>query len=164
MHREAYTYVQTMAPQRPRGLVLEIGGRNINGSIRELFAGDAYVSVDVRNGSGVDVVADGATFTPATRPSTVVCCEVLEHTPKAEAICKHAHDILLPGGMFIVTTAGMGRASHSGIDGGPLRDGEYYRNVSKNDLARWLKPFEKVTIDTNSQSHDIYATAFKEEK
>lgn len=163
MHDAAFAFVQSVASRVPSGFVLEIGGRNINGSVRALF-GPLYQSVDIEEGPGVDAVADGATFTPASRPTCVVCCEVLEHTPSAEAICRNAYRVLGEGGVFIVTAASEGRTPHSAADGGALRDGEYYANVPADRLRAWLAPFPEVTITENRVVGDIYAVAVKAPK
>jgi ubiquinone/menaquinone biosynthesis C-methylase UbiE len=91
---------------------------------------------------------------------TVVCCETLEHTPDAEAICRNAHRMLMTGGVFLVTAAGDGRGEHSAVDGGPLRDGEFYRNVDRYHLETWLEMFHFRMIDTATPG-DIYAIAVK---
>lgn len=161
MHDGAYTFVQSVAPQRPPGLVVEIGGRNVNGTIRDLFRNDRYISVDAYDGPGVDVVADGATYQPPEPPTCVVCCEVLEHAPNADAICHNAFDMLAPGGVYIVTTATGSRAPHSATDGGPIRAGEFYRNVSERELRAWLRPFARVTIERHDDRGDLYAIAYK---
>lgn len=163
MHNAAFTFVQSVASRVPEGPVLEIGGKNINGTVRALF-GESYQSVDIADGPGVDDVADGATFTPAVKPSGVVCCEVLEHTAAAEAICRNAYRILADGGVFIVTAAGEGRVPHSAVDGGALRAWEYYATVSKETLEGWLKPFREVTVTENRAVGDIYAVAVKAAK
>lgn len=162
MHDAAYRWVaQAVAHHgRPEGLVVEIGGKDVNGSVRPLF-GEPYIAVDVRPGPGVDVVADGATYQPPTQAALVVCCEVLEHTADGAAICRNAYDMLRPGGRFIVTAAGDGRIPHSAEDGGPLRDGEYYRNVSVDTLRGWLEPFAQTDVRTNAIAGDIYAVAEK---
>jgi hypothetical protein len=64
----------------------------------------------------------------------VVCCEVLEHTASALVIIANAYRALLHDGVFIMTCAGERRAEHSAFDGGPLRPGEFYRNVSESQL------------------------------
>jgi hypothetical protein len=142
MHVEAWQFVawsvawlerQGRAPQR----VLEIGSRNINGSVRALFR-CPYVGIDVEPGPLVDVVADGASYQPELPVDTVVCCEVLEHAPAAAAIVGHALELLPPGGILIVTCAAPERASHSGIDGGLLRAGEYYAGIRPDDLEAWV--------------------------
>ncbi len=162
MHPAAYRFVAAIvsAGQVPPGPVVELGGRDVNGSIRGLFW-SPYVSVDVEPGPGVDVVADAATYVPPTPPACVVCCEVLEHAVTAPVIVSNAGAMLQPGGLLIVTAAGAGRAPHSAVDGGPLRPGEYYRNVEANDLLCWLAGFDQVRVTTNRPAGDIYATARK---
>jgi hypothetical protein len=148
------------ATGRKPGLVVEIGGKDINGSVRPLF-GEPYVAVDVRPGPGVDVVADGATYRPELSAAMVVCCEVLEHTPDGAAICANACAMLEPGGVFFLTAAGEGRAPHSAVDGGPLPEGEFYANVTRPMLEAWLAPFAAGTIAENQTTGDIYAIAVK---
>lgn len=160
MHAEAFGFVQSVAADRPEGLVVEVGGRFINGSVRSLFTAP-YLSTDVRGGPGVDVVADGATYVPPEPAACVVCCEVLEHTADAEAICRNAHRMLQPGGVFILTAGGEGRAPHSAIDGLRLCDGEFYGNVTIDALTGWLDEFAHARIVVNAAACDIYAVAWK---
>lgn len=164
MHNAARTFVTTALVEygQPSGLTVEVGGRNINGTIRDLFPGP-YVAIDTVAGPGVDVVADGTTYQPEQPAACVVCCEVLEHTPDAEAICAHAYAMLDAGGLFLVTAAGEGRLPHSAVDGGVLREGEFYANVTEADLRAWLAPFAGVEIRTHPKAGDIYAVALKGE-
>jgi len=167
MHAAAFAFVESVAHDRPPGLVVELGGFNINGSIRKLFT-EPYISTDVRPGRGVDVVADGATYVPPSPPACVVCCEVLEHTAQAEAICRNAYRMLQAGGVFIVTAAGVGRAPHSAtdapvtmIDGMVILDREYYATVTEGVLRQWLDDFADVRVVVNPIACDIYAVARK---
>jgi len=161
MHTAAWNFVRSVAGDRPPGLVVELGARNVNGSVRPLFVGDDYLGVDLLPGAGVDVVTDAADYVPPTPPACVVCCEVLEHTPAAGEICDHAYTMLQPGGALILTAAGTGREPHSAIDGGPLYAGEFYRNVTREDIRHWLRRFEQVSIVENLEAHDVYAYARK---
>lgn len=166
MHEAAFQWVHlvTQRVQIPRGAFLEVGGRNINGTIRPLlepvFATE-YTSIDLHPGPGVDHVGNATLFWPAQPVACVVCCEVLEHAPDAEAICTWAHTVLDLGGLFIVTAASPDRPEHSGIDGGPLQPGEFYRGVSEADLFQWLSPFTEITMDRNTRVGDVYAVARK---
>lgn len=141
------------------GPVYEIGSRNINGSVRGLFAGQ-YIGVDVVPGLGVDLVADAAAYVPplTLAPSTVVCCEVLEHTSDAAAIVYQAATVLQPGGLLIITAAGEGRAPHSATDGGPIRPGEFYRNLAIGELQRWAEAagIETLKMVQSEQPADVY--------
>lgn len=163
MHANAYNFVKrVVATQRlPVGPVVEIGGRDINGSVRELFEGRDYTSIDLYDGPGVDVVANGATYRPKKRPAVVVCCEVLEHAANAAQLCLNAWAMLSKGGAFIVTAATTGRVEHSAIDGGSLRAGEYYENVTWDMLRLWCRRFVRVDYEFNEQTCDIYALARK---
>lgn len=162
MHHNAYAFVaKAIEATQAQGPVIDIGGRNINGSVRGLFGETSYISIDVLSGPGVDIIADGSTYRPLCKVNTVVCCEVLEHTFKAAKICRNAYRMLRAGGVFIVTTATEGRRPHSAIDGGSLRSGEFYRNISEGLLRRWLKPFARVEIAFNRETADIYAVAIK---
>jgi hypothetical protein len=87
--------------------------------------------------------------------------EVLEHAEDPAALCWAAHDWLAPGGVFLVTAAGVGRPRHSGIDGGPLREGEAYQHVTEDALREWLEPFAETAVEVNEAAHDIYALARK---
>jgi hypothetical protein len=162
MHDAAFRFVADAVKHyglRP-GLVVEIGGRNINGSVRGLFR-PPYLSVDVRPGEGVDIVADGSVFLPPAPAICVVCCEVFEHTAAAPQICAQAHRMLDLTGVFIVTAASLSRAPHSAVDGGPVRAGEFYRGVGRPHLEEWLAPFERYAIVEDDEAGDIYALAWK---
>jgi SAM-dependent methyltransferase len=163
MHPGAYNFVAYMARcLPPRRRVCELGSRDINGSVRGLFPGAEYVGLDIAPGPGVDVIADAATWKPEPpNPfDTVVSTETLEHTPDAERICRNAHELLVPGGVFIVTAASDGRPAHSAVDGCQLREGEFYRNITPTVMRQWLEMFCLVMIDTGN-AMDVYALAVK---
>lgn len=123
--------------------VYEVGSLNVNGSPRSLFSGPRYYGFDIVPGRDVDIIApDGfARMAPILLPAQViVCCEVLEHDPNAEATVRAMVARLLPGGSLIITAAGPGRPEHgtrrtTGEVWGP--DPDYYRNVTVDDLLRW---------------------------
>lgn len=143
MHAEAFAFVQwAVTEYHARGPVIELGSRDINGTVRGLFARCAppYVGLDLVAGPGVDLVADAATFVPAAKVGTVVCCEVLEHTPDAAVILHQiAHHMIADDGLVIVTCATTGRAPHSAHDGGPLRPGEFYLNCPLSVFRIWAE-------------------------
>jgi hypothetical protein len=141
--------------------VLELGGLDINGSVRQFFPGARYVSVDIVPGRGVDVVADATTYRPKERYDVVVCCEVLEHAEDADGFVATAWGALKSGGLFIVTCACPPRAPHSAVDGGALRQGEFYRNVEPDLLESWLVGWKEAEITVHEDRGDVYATARK---
>ena len=131
MHAEALDFLRRISLSGP---VVEFGSRNINGSARDVFPDLEWIGVDIAEGPGVDVVCDAAEYRSKHSVTSVVCCEVLEHADNWKTIIQNAADLLTERGVLIITCAGPGRLPHSAIDGGPLRDGEYYRNLSAADI------------------------------
>ena len=132
--------------------VLEFGSLDINGSVRSLFDelvadGGSYLGIDVQEGPGVDLVADASVYTSDRSYDIIVCAEVFEHTPLWPKIVKNAHTLLMPGGMFIATMAGVGRPPHSAIDENPIRPWEYYKNVTAGALEQALSAFSRSKVD-----------------
>lgn len=165
MHAEAFTFVcRRLANHPPRQRVVEVGSRNINGSARRAFpSGVTYWGCDLADGLDVDAVCAGQDASPPFTPDTVVCCEVLEHTPDSFDIIIRAFELLDHGGVLLITAAGVGRTPHSAIDGGPVRNGEYYDNIDESRLRYWLEVagFERVLIRSNASLSDIYAEGIK---
>ncbi len=162
MHQAALDFVtNTVRAHGVSGPVYEIGSRNVNGGVRGLFPSDGYHGIDLSDGLGVDAVADAASYVPPLVPQTVVCCEVLEHADQADQIVHQIASVLAPGGRVILTMAGPCRMPHSGLDGGQLRAGEFYRNVTPDLLRSWLRDFVQVEVVENEGPADLYATAVK---
>jgi SAM-dependent methyltransferase len=99
---------------RDASRVLEVGALDVNGSVRELFAG-RYTGVDMREGPGVDIVASGHELRRAFRGEAfdvVVCTEVLEHDPAFWVTLPQIAGVLRPGGHLLLTTRGNGFGEH----------------------------------------------------
>jgi SAM-dependent methyltransferase len=173
MHPDAYAAVARLRT-KPAFRVFEVGSLNINGSVRTLFPGAEYHGIDRVEGPDVDAVGDGATYVPPFEPDTIVCCEVLEHADQPKAIIEHLASVLARGGTLIVTCAGPGRAPHSGVDGGRLKNGEHYANIMPDDLAAWLddaglyevkveggRGVEGARLARTDKPGDVYAAAVK---
>lgn len=161
MHPEALEWVSRYASDAELA-VLDIGGRNINGSPRAMFPNADYTTLDISPGEGVDIVADAATWTPDRRYDLVIACEVFEHTDAWPQICATAHKACRKGGRFITTMAGPGRVPHSAVDGGStLYLGEHYANVDPVDLTRILEGSGWREIGVDQQGSDVRSTARK---
>jgi len=76
MHAEAYAWVAKHATADPVA-VLDLMGRFINGSPRDLFPNaTSYTVLDIEPGPDVDIVADAATWQPGGRRwDLALCCE-----------------------------------------------------------------------------------------
>ena len=160
MHPEARAYVASVIGGTAYPLVIEIGGRNINGTIRDLVPHDTWTSIDLHDGPDVDEVVDARHWYPPYLADLVVCCEVLEHSPDPEGIVKAAVSFLAPAGRLIITCAGPGREPHSTVDGTPhLREGEWYENIEPDLLYGWLAPdLRDLMVAYDPAACDVRAT------
>jgi hypothetical protein len=162
MHEQAMQWVAKHATTDPVS-VLDLGGRFINGSPRELYPNaTTYTVLDILPGDDVDIVADAATWEPDREYDVVLCCEIFEHAARWPAICRTAYAACVPGGTFVVTTAAPGRPVHSGVDGGPrLHPGEHYANVPAAELLRVLvdSGWRDVQVDSQPSPADTRAVA-----
>jgi SAM-dependent methyltransferase len=147
--------------------ILDIGGRDLNGSPRQFFPNaNPYHVVDLRPGPNVDIVADAGGddiwnfCTPGTY-DMVICTEVFEHAQNWRNILLTAWEVLRPGGRIVFTCAGPGRPEHSGIE--PvwgLIDGEFYANVSPEEIGEelhiqgWTETLTRL-YGTDTQGHAV---------
>lgn len=110
MHLSVQTWVAEKVKEH--GLadksVLELGARQVNGTVRGFFHGD-YVGMDMQKGTGVDVVARSDEIPyPDDSFDVVVTTEMLEHDPYPWKTFPEAARVLGPDGVFIVTCRGVG--------------------------------------------------------
>jgi len=148
--------------------VLEIGSRNVNGSLRELFSECEYIGVDCEKADGVDVVCLGHNFREKPESFDVVCAaETFEHDPFARRTIQAMLTHLRPEGLIFTTCASTGRKEHGtirqGEDYGPYP--EYYCNVEMNRFAQWLfatdSSFRDLHLEYREQPGDLYCYAIK---
>lgn len=150
--------------------VLDIGGRDLNGSPRSLFPNASpYHVLDLHPGPNVDFVGNAASWkAPLDFPAgeagydLVICTEVFEHTPDWAAILWTAWSSLRPGGWLLFTCAGPGRPVHSGITAvWALEPGEHYANVSHGEIAAELHVQGWTEIEARQNGLDTQGKAVK---
>jgi SAM-dependent methyltransferase len=168
VHDQALQWIAKYATSEPVA-VLDIGGRDINGSPRHLFPNATrYTVLDALPGERVppvDIIADAATWNPSGQWwDVVICAETFEHTAAWRAIVRTAYTACAPGGRFIVTTAAPGRPPHSAVDGEfRLLPGEHYANIRPAELALALADagWADVLVDVQQFPCDVRAAAVK---
>lgn len=140
MHPAVERFVaECAATVPPHGAVLDIGGLDINGSIRNLFPwADPYITLDNTPGPNVTITADARTWTPDREYSVVVCTEVLEHVQEWRLIVQTCMYALAPGGTLILTCATTNRGPHDSHGGPEIPLNQYYGNVAMKDFAAWV--------------------------
>lgn len=163
MHPEAMAWVADHATTDPVA-VLDLGGRDANGSPRHLFPNaDPYLVLDLADGPNVDVVADAAAWTPDREFDVVVCTELFEHTPVWPDICVTAFKALRSGGRLVATMAGPGRPPHGAWGAAWLARDEWYGNVDPDRLREVLEStgYIDVVVDRRFSPADVRAVATK---
>lgn len=150
MHPAAFRWAADHIPEEP-GRTLEIGGRDVNGSLADFFTWSDYQALDLTPGPGVDIVADFVEWAPTQPERTfdfVLCCEVFEHVANWRAFIIHTHRLLRDGGRFVGTCATDPRRPHSAHGDSDPRPDEFYDNVDPADLADMLAEwFPNFTVD-----------------
>lgn len=167
MHPTAYAYFAGH-PARPNARrVLDIGGQDMNGSIRDLFPDVDYRSLDIADGQGVDIVADARSWRSDDRFDLVVCAEVFEHTAGWRDVLVTAFEALQPYGVLIATCAGPERPPHSGRSDGPIEPDEWYANLHEAELRAGLAAAGFVVVEVRTvltvteYGCDLQATALR---
>lgn len=162
MHQAAFEFVGRYSTGDAIS-VIEIGSRNINGTVRDHFLRATWTGLDLYPGPAVDLIANALDYTPADLVDLVICCEVFEHAATWREIIHHIAHWLKPGGQIIITCAGPDRDPHSAIDGGKLQAGEHYANITQDQLAEELHyaGFEQIEVSGNKEWKDTYAIASK---
>jgi hypothetical protein len=148
MHLETFQFVKDHVWGRAFGRVLDIGGRDVNGSVRPLILADHYWTIDIADGPAVDEVTNAVGWRPDEPYDLVLCLEVFEHTPEWRGILETISASLRPGGEALITCACDPRAPHSGSTGGALPPGEWYENIVAAELQEEARVwFGEVTLD-----------------
>lgn len=152
MHPECFEFVKEVKDRFPRYFedmrVLEIGSRDINGSVRSLFSRCDYVGLDFAAGPGVDIVSLAHEYDPGgLDPGGLfdVCLSVntLEHDPYARLTADRMIKSLHTGGLLIVQAPSEEWPEHGtltarGVEYGP--DPEFYRPVTPATLRALFPP------------------------
>ena len=137
--------------------ILDVGGRDVNGHVRDLFPEALWTALDALAGPGVGILADITTWAPVRTWDVVISTETLEHVDGWPAAVATMAKALRPGGAMILTAATDPRLPHSGFDGGAVHPGEFYGNVDAGELRRVLVELG-VTVEVDvSCEGDVYA-------
>lgn len=122
--------------------VLEVGSLNINGTVRDFFINCEYIGIDIGEGPGVDIVAQGQTYdAPSSSYDTIISCECFEHNPYWEQTFLNMYRMCKSSGLIIMTCATEGRDEHGTARTSPqaspltVNHGwSYYKNLTEQDF------------------------------
>ena len=162
MHGAASLFVQQTVAQKwpPFQRVFDIGGRDVNGTVRAWFPNAEYTVVDLRDGGNVDIVMDAREWNPTERADCVLCLEVLDHCEDWRELLEHIVTLLTPDGWLILTCATNPRPPH-GVDGQEV-GGEYYANIEPGEIlplidrhfGHWIMELDRYPADIHVLGRD----------
>src|SRR5688572_15106366 len=171
MHVEAYEgFARMLAlsgidPDRP-WLGLDVGGADVNGSVRQQLPATTWNGLDIAPAPGVDIVADASDPAWLTeidyRFDLVIATELFEHTPVWAEIIANMAQALSPDGpqLLIATCASDGRPPHGARGEWGVPEGQFYGNVPPDALrARLTEFFREVHVEYNPNPGDAYCWA-----
>jgi SAM-dependent methyltransferase len=141
--------------------VLEVGARNINGSLRghvEALGPEWYCGLDLETGSGVDWIADitRPSFSAATHEATwdlIICTEMLEHVLDWRAAVNNMKALLAPGGRILLTTRSLGFPFHE-------YPGDFWR-FELWDMAAIFRDFLIDVLEPDPEAPGVFLFATK---
>tara|TARA_B100000676_G_C18005133_1_gene803249 strand:+ start:19 stop:540 length:522 start_codon:yes stop_codon:yes gene_type:complete len=160
--------VKALFPNHFTGVnVLDCGSQDINGNNRYLFENSQYLGIDLGEGRNVDVVCPMSKFKSDSGYQTIISTEAFEHDKDFDASLKNILNLLLPGGLFLMTCAGHGRQEHgthrtTGSDSPYTLD--FYQNRYPEDFSKAIdlyKEFKKFSFEYNSETRDLYFWGLK---
>jgi SAM-dependent methyltransferase len=175
-HFQQQRFVQEVKARFPefftRAKVLEVGSWDLNGNVRGFFEGCEYVGTDVAPGRGVDLAVAGQDLDFQDGAfDVVISCECFEHNRFWPATFLNMARMLRPGGLFVLTCAGIGRGEHGtsrtdasvSLSASQQHD-DYYGNLSRNDFVRRIDLealFSHYDFFDNRYSKDLYFVGLK---
>ena len=138
---------------------LDLGGRDVNGTVHPLFPNVQWTVLDIEPHPSVDIVADVTTWKSDRLYDIVISTEAIEHVKQWWEILENGIGALRRGGWMIVTGGSTGRGPHSCTGVVPVPEGEYYGNVDPDDLHSVALDagFRNIYVEYNPAPHfDVY--------
>lgn len=148
----------------PRGL--DVGGANVNGSVRDQLPNVYWTGLDIGEAPGVEIIADAAEWRRDEEADPgydiVIATELFEHAERWREIIMTMALALREDGpeTFISTCASTGRNPHGARGEWGVPAGQFYGNVDPDDLRAVLGTwFKEVHVEFNPNPGDAYAWA-----
>lgn len=163
MHTEAWNFLISRSREINPKSIIDIGGRNINGSPRDLWPNAAYTALDHIKGDGVDIVADATTWVPDRQWDMGLCTEVFEHISPADyrLVLGVLGRAIKYRGVLLITCATDPREPHSACGTPGMPQDEFYGNVDPYDLRAALQEnsWEFIDLIIDRYHGDLYVEA-----
>jgi SAM-dependent methyltransferase len=142
-------WIERCAPFVPTGPVVEVGslwvpegGGQALADMRPLFGGRPFLGVDLREGPGVDLMADAEALPlPGESYGVVLCLDTIEHVARPWRAYSEMYRVLRPGGLLLTSTV-----FWCGVHSHPC---DYWR-CTPDGMRIWLEEFPMVWAGSDS--------------
>lgn len=145
--------------------IMDVGGADVNGSVRGYFPLAAFTGLDIEAAPGVQIVADAADYRLEKHSpgyDVVISTELFEHAQRWREIIESMAKMLDEEGpqLLIATCASDGRPPHGARGEWGVPAGQFYGNVSPGDLEFELGLwFKEVYVEYQASPGDAYCWA-----
>ena len=129
--------------------VLDVGSRNINGSVRDVLPGVDITGIDFIKCRDVDVVMNAHHILRKFgyhKFDLVTCCETLEHDDAFWMTVQQMRQVVKPGGYLFISTPGINFFKHD-------YPSDYWRFTEDAYKDVFFKGWMDVHIENYSDSH-----------
>ena len=139
--------------------VLEVGARDVNGSLRphaESFAPARYIGVDIKPGAGVDELLDATRLLERFGPNSfdvVIATEIIEHVRDWRTVIDNIKSVVRPGGIVLITTRSLGFHYH----GYPY---DYWR-YEPEDMEAIFADWDIERLERDAEAPGVFMLARK---
>lgn len=142
--------------------ILEVGSRDVNGSVRPLIEKfcfpQEYMGIDIESGKYVDIILPAEQLVSYFGESSfdiVISTELLEHVKNWRIVINNIKDVLKPKGLIFISTRSYGFPYH----GYPH---DYWR-YEIEDIKRIFSDFTILSLQTDFLANGLFLKAYKPE-
>ena len=167
-HAEILNFAKKAATENAMDItgkrILEIGSRNVNGSVRPFFQlvnPSEYIGIDVTFGDLVDMVLDGCNAEEKFGKDSfdfVVTVETIEHVKEWKRFIQNIKHVLKPNGLLLLTGRSTGFPRHEEAE----KYGDYWR-FTKQQIGEVFSDFNIIELRDDAQASGFLMLARKSE-
>lgn len=161
-HPSQVNFVKSVRKKYPsffkRVKAVDVGSLDINGNNKRFFKYSDYIGIDIVEGRNVDVVGvaheklfevtgsvcfNGSEWVKTPNVQTIISTEALEHDKHYKKTLAVMYDVLMPGGLMVITAAGVGRPEHGTTENHAWCSpgtNDYYQNITNEMFSEILHP------------------------